>query len=475
MLDFPRRCKELDPAAQKFLLFIACNTITWQCIAGPALVLFAREIRMPESRVGLLQAIMPLCMILIIFTTSMVERMGPKRLLVAGWMARALTASLVFLMPLAMAWWGDPGGWNMLTLAILGFCVIRALSVSGWFPWLHEIVPIHQRGLYFGLEMVTFQGVTVALALILSLILQTGTGLGRFYAVYAVGIGSGIFSLALIRMIPGGEGLEIDPNRKTGPSVYAQVLTDGAFLWFCLRSASGLVCLTLVTAASMMYLRDILGMSPARAMMVNAAGGLAVALTINWWGTYLDRHGSGPGMFLALAGHSMGTALWLFLKPDSLWSQWVVWPSYMVTMAFGAAFQIGRNQGLLGRIRQEGKVAYTNLYIFIDALAMGVTPVVVGILIERHALWGYQLCFFVSCLAGLVLALPNLWALEADKLPAPYMGPLIRTTLPLRGMARAMWLSMGLYSGRVRHSPDAFPRTHPQAPILPEEGTDHGL
>ena len=41
--------QELEPAPRRFLFFIVFNVVSWQCLIGPVLVLFARKIDMPPS------------------------------------------------------------------------------------------------------------------------------------------------------------------------------------------------------------------------------------------------------------------------------------------------------------------------------------------------------------------------------------------------------------------------------------------
>ncbi|MEW6219815.1 MAG: hypothetical protein AB1634_09825, partial [Thermodesulfobacteriota bacterium] len=119
--------RRLPAASRRFLVFSSVNLISWQCIAGQAMVLFARHLGMPASWVGWLLSFLPLSMLLATGTVRLVERLGPRQLLAGGWLARNLAASLVFTMPWAQAWWGPPGAWAVLLAATLGFCVVRAL------------------------------------------------------------------------------------------------------------------------------------------------------------------------------------------------------------------------------------------------------------------------------------------------------------------------------------------------------------
>ncbi|HNT90018.1 MAG TPA: hypothetical protein PKL84_19295, partial [Candidatus Hydrogenedentes bacterium] len=121
---------ELAPPGRRFLYFNFFNVISWQCVVGPAMILFARKIGMPASWVGFLISFMPLTMILVLFTVPLVNRLGPKNVMMKGWLSRNLIMSTVFLMPLAVRFWGPRAGWYVLTGATLGFCIVRAVAVG---------------------------------------------------------------------------------------------------------------------------------------------------------------------------------------------------------------------------------------------------------------------------------------------------------------------------------------------------------
>ena len=143
---------ELDAGPRTFLCFITFNLVSWQCVVGPTLVLFARKIEMPESKVGLLMSFAPISMVLVLLTGLIVARFGPKRVMLVAWFLRNAVACSVFAMPWAMAEFGIAAAGYVLMAATLGFCLMRAVGAGGWMPWLHEIVPEKQRSSYFSAE-----------------------------------------------------------------------------------------------------------------------------------------------------------------------------------------------------------------------------------------------------------------------------------------------------------------------------------
>ena len=107
---------------------------------------------MPESLVGLLLSFLPFTSLLLLFTLPLIVRLGPKRVMLWAWFLRNVIACLIFLLPLALAGGNKKMAWAVLTISILGFCIMRAIGAGGWLPWLHEIVPVSLRSTYFSTE-----------------------------------------------------------------------------------------------------------------------------------------------------------------------------------------------------------------------------------------------------------------------------------------------------------------------------------
>lgn len=303
--------RELPRPPRLFLIFTAVNVFSWQCIAGPAMVLFARALNMPPAWVGLLLSFLPISMLLVVFTVPLVEWLGPRKLLLWTWLARNVLSLSVFLVPWAVSRWGEAGGWQVLLFATLAFSLIRAVGVGAWYPWLHEIVPRPLLGSYLSIEAAMSQVIIIALALAMALILGLGQGLGRFFLLYAAGIGAGFWSVQLIGKIPGGERVVATDFGLSGrsPSL-RQALADQEYRRFFVLAMLGTGSVMWLNAASVMYLRDMLFYSEAKIMLLLAAGGIGVACTVHFWGRAADRFGSVPAMIQLLGAHALLAFCW---------------------------------------------------------------------------------------------------------------------------------------------------------------------
>ncbi len=436
--------RELDRAPRKFLLFSAINVVSWQCIAGSVLVLFGREIGMPPSWVGFLMSFMPLSMTLVALTVPLVNRFGPRRLMLTTWLIRNLVACSVFTMPWATARWGPRAAWYVLLAATLGFCLARATGAGGWFPWLHEVVRPNQRGVYFSAETMAIHLVTVAVTFTLALILRGDPGPNRFLLVYGIGIAAGLFSLVRMARVPGGRALQdIEPTAAVVAS-YRAVFRDRAFLVFVPTAALCFSCTSWLGSSLVLYMRDALGFPSRTVMAVMTGLSAGILLTIRYWARFAEHSGSGRAMFLTLTAHSLVALACLTLWPGAPWTRYAIAPLVALSGVFGAACWMAAHRAMLNYVKSPGRVAYTNTWQVGASIVLGITPILAGLFINDWSLWGFRLCFLISGLAGLACAAACLWVVRDGAPLEISLTQLASPALPMRTLARILWVTVGL-------------------------------
>lgn len=392
---------ELDYAPRQFLFFCFFNVVSWQCLVSYVLVLFARSIDMPVRWVGFLQSFMPLSMVLAAFTVPLVTYLGPKRLMARTWLLRNLSACLVFLMPFAIARWGKEAGWYVLMAATLAFCLMRALGGGGWFAWLHEVVPENQRGAYFSAEALVCHCINIGVLLLQGLILAHNPPVSRFLLIYVIGIAAGLASLAWMYRVPGGHGIAEAHGPGEGWTAYRDALADTRFLKFVFTASLCFSILSWYGSAIILYMRDAMKITPNRILFITTASSVCILMTVRAWGRYAERHGSGPAMFQALLAHSLAILCCLTLIPGSRWGIWALAPMTVTASVFAAAFWVVTHRALLNHVQEQGRAAYTCIWTVVTALALGLTPIAVGYVVDIGGIWGFRACFFISGIGGL--------------------------------------------------------------------------
>lgn len=436
--------KELDNAPRRFLLFIAFNVVSWQCIVGPALVLFARKIEMPPAWVGFLISLMPISTLLVVFVAPLITRLGPKRIMLSAWFLRNLLACTVFLTPLAIHYGSLRWGWCILAGSTLAFCLMRALGSGGWLPWLHEVVPDGQRGIYFSTEAAITQFLNVLIMLGQAYTLRSAKTLTPFLAIYAVGISSGLVSLLWMWRVPGGEGKPVENVFKETYKTYGVALKDKSFLLFVLTAALCFSSTSWLGSASVMYMRDALRLSPRVIMELNSAASLGVLLTIRAWGRYAEHNGSGRAMFKSLTGHALAALMFLLAEPTAPHLLPILATAMVLSGIFGAAFWTATHRAMLGYMPEEHRVGYSNIWTAGTALALGLTPILAGAIIQRLGDLGFQICFLMSGLVGIICAIACRYVVcDSPDIPGA-LRDILNPVLPVRTLVRIALITLGL-------------------------------
>jgi hypothetical protein len=442
--------RELDSAPRRFLFFTAFNVVSWQCIVGPAMVLFARRIDMPATWVGFLISFMPFTTLLVVFTVPLVVRVGAKQLMLRTWLLRNLVITPVFLMPWVIRYGGNHWGWYLLLGSTLGFCVMRAIGSGGWFPWLHEVVPEEQRGLYFSTEAGSTQLINVGIILAQGLFLTGKPSVERFLVIYAVGIAAGLFSLKWMSRVPGGGGGTQTLSLWEGFAAYRIPLRDRAYLRFVITAALCFSAASWFGSAFVLFLRDILLLPERDIMLIMAAASFGVMLTIRAWGRFADHSGSGRAIHKTLTAHSLIALAFVLLEPGETWTRYALPPLTFLITIFGAAFWMAANRAMLNLVKETGRVAYTNLWSLGTALSLGITPIFVGICIHQWGLFGFHVCFIISGVSGLLCAAAVRWVVRDSGPVEVSLSDLVNPILPVRTLARIMWITLGLHeSNRI--------------------------
>ncbi|MDZ4859918.1 MAG: MFS transporter [Candidatus Hydrogenedentes bacterium] len=429
---------KLDAGPRRFLFFIVFNVISWQCIVGPALILFARSLEMQASLIGFLISFMPLSMLLVGLTVPLVNHYGPKRVMFAGWLLRNLLACAVFFIPLATTW-GLRYAQYLLVGSVLAFCVLRAMGAGGWLPWLHELVPDVQRGTYFSMEAAVTQLTSVVVALIQAALLFGEVSSWRFLMVYAIGIGAGLVSLVWMALIPGGEAASV-PSTHSSYVGYRMAFRDRSFMAFVFTASLGYASLALLLGSSLiLFMREILMFQPSVIMAVTAAGALGIFLTIAAWGRFADYAGSGSAMFWSMLGHAACAVACMLLAPTAGYTPPMLWIVFVIASVFNAAYNVAGNRAMLGYVPRDRRVLYTNIWSIGTSMAVALPPIAAGYVIDHLHETGYYACFIATGVLGAACAfLSKRYVCEAvPESTAGNPGPMDSTQRPADASADA--------------------------------------
>ena len=439
-----KKYKSLPIAPRKFLNFSALNLISWQCIVGSVLVLFGRSIDMPHTWIGILQSFLPLSMFLVLLSIPAVEKFGPRRMILTTWLLRNISATIVFLIPVAIYFGKKEMAWYFLMGSCLSFSIIRSLGVGAWYPWLHEIIPTKQLGTYFSVESVYMQSLTVLVTLGVALLLGLLHGIERFYWVYGIGITAGLFSVWYASTIPGGEKA-VQTKAKTQPfSALQHAVKDSTYRGFILKAILSLSSLTWISFTSILYLRDVLTISDQTIMICLSSGALGVTTFVQFCFKKVDQFSSQKTMALFMTVQATVGIVWCLLNPESKSAPIVAFVLVVIEAIINSGFVILASKAMMGLVPGEERAGYTSLWSAGQAVANGIPPILAGGLIGLFDLDGYHICFGISAASALIVAV--FWTrfhAEEGTVPAD-IHHIIKTQQPLRTLQRVTWLLLGV-------------------------------
>jgi len=435
---------ELDRSPRQFLLFIVFNVVSWQCIVGPALVLFARKIEMPASYVGFLISFMPCSTLLVLFTVNYINRHGPKRMMFIAWLLRNLITCTIFLTPVAIAFWGAHAGWYVVIGTTLGFCILRAIGSGGWFPWLHEVVPESQRAIYFSADASVTQVLNVVVLLVQAFVLHGDPGMYRFLAIYALGIGAGLLSLIWMARVPGGGPITHTDEEAQNHSPYRTALADRRFLAFVVTASFCFSCISWFGSSVVMYMRDALGLFPDEIMSLTVVGSMGILMTIRFWARFAEHSGSGRAMSKTLVGHSLAALACIVVLPEHRGTVYGLLFVILCSSIFGSAFWMVTHRAMLAYFKPMARAGYTAIWTAGTALSLTITPIAAGHLIDWFGLSGFHVCFLLSGLGGLACAIVCLWVVREKEGSEPSLAGMLSPAAPFKALGRIVWITLGM-------------------------------
>ncbi len=387
LVPFPR----LSVNPRKFLLFAVLNSVAWQTLVGSVLILHARALGVSPVWIGVLTSIVPFTMLLSLPAAGLVERLGPKRLMLRGWLVRYFVAIPIALTPVAARGLGREATVGLLFGSVLGFCICRGLAAVAWFPWVQELTPVRERGRYFSAELMTFQIVALGVGLLGYFVLGARTDLVPFGWICGVGLAFGFGSIPILLRIPGGAPRPTVHRRRLRIELRL-ILRDRPFVRFARWSVLGYFALFGLGPLLTLYLRDYLGMAPSRIMLLTGLSGVAVLVVCPWWGRVTDIHGSSlVQMFSGIWNAAALVLLALLPKPAPF--AWVA-AAYILNATGGAGFFIASRRGAMKRMRVRLRASFTALWVAATSTAAGVSCVLTGQLLKH----GTGTAYVGSCL-----------------------------------------------------------------------------
>jgi hypothetical protein len=167
--------------------------------AGPVFILFLDQLGLGSAQIGFLLSLIPFCGVIALFIAPLVTRFGYKRVFITFWGVRKF---VLLLTPVFLARFGAQAAFIWVAGIIFSFAICRAIAETARNPWLQEVIPDSIRGKFGAVSGMSTTMAAIFATIGASLVIGSGTGLGRFMILMAIGIGAGLLGVMAYSRAP---------------------------------------------------------------------------------------------------------------------------------------------------------------------------------------------------------------------------------------------------------------------------------
>jgi MFS family permease len=415
--------------------FAAFNPLSYQIVLGSPMILYARSLGASATVLGIVAGMMPLLVIFQIPAASHINRFGYRRFVLAGWGTRVLFIFGMALVPLA----GFLNAGNRLGLLLtLLFCfnLVRGISSCAWLPWISQLVPAELRGRYLARD-VAIQNLTSFVAFLVSAACLAGqTQSWQFTVAFGFSAVMGAASLVFLKRIPDVEIPEAVRTSKE-PVPWLEMLRYPPFRKLLRAVVAWSIAYGGLTAFTVAFLKVKGGMNEGTILLVTSISFLGGLSSLWLLGHALDRLGSKPVLSFCHAAWVAVLAGWIVLSGGVAEAHLVPVLALQFVMGLLAALvNMSNNRLAMAVAPAMGRNHFFALYSVLSNLALGLAPILWGLLIDAVGarqpewlglVWNRYTVFFAA--AALVFAASFALARRLEEPQAASLEELLREIL----------------------------------------------
>jgi MFS family permease len=439
------------------LYFSFFHALNWQVAIGAPTTLFMQQLGADSFQLGLVVSWTFLLTPVQVIATAFLPRIGFKRLVLAGWDARAWC----LLVPIGLALLAptERVPWMIYAMTLATFCysVVRAVGTGSMTTWIYQLVPSDIRGRYWATEQLMAGTAVVGALLCYAGLFAVLPVYRAFLVQYVVAFAAAWLASRHLHALPDVERPKIMNLEKIVTDTPRWITEPGLFRTYLWMSVPLFVLITPIAPFVTFYLRGATGLGNSSILMLTMLtyfGLMAANLVMR---SRMDEIGAKPFFRLSYIVHAAIAAGWvLFLVTDGRWL--ILLPVLFFLQGVASGCWISANLNYLAKILPESNRALpVSIHGAVITFLGGCSPVLWGLFLKGGT-DGTTLsvpvfiAFFTSLLVGCFVLLALL-----DSLPekAGRADPLINGTWlirPFRSMANLINLIEP--GSSTKHPPD---------------------
>lgn len=357
------------------------NAVCFQIVLGSPIVLYAKSLGASSFILGVIAGFTPVLTILQFAAARMLHRTGYRKLVLAGWGTRTLFSCIIATLPL---WPGIPDAVRLWLLlgGLFAFNALRGFASGAWLPWLTAIIPENVRGRFLSRDQAFMHlGCFVAL-IVSSWIITRQADAVRYAAVFGLGALAALVSLWFIRRVPEGHSAE-EMRRSSVPVPWLAMMKHAPFARLLVFSLLYSVVIGGLGVFTVEFLAAKEKFGENTILLLGALAFVGALAGLGLTGPWLDETGSKPWMRRALLLFELAVVGWLLLAGGLLpaWKS-VVGALNLLGGVAGAMFGVASTRIVMGSVPVMGRNHFFALYAVLSGLALGLTPMVWGAVLD---------------------------------------------------------------------------------------------
>jgi MFS family permease len=375
------------PGLHNAFLFAAFNALSFQVVVASPMVLYGKHLGASATVLGIMSGMMPLLVIFQIPAAQYVNRVGYKRFVYAGWGTRVMFIFGMSLVPLTASFLPPVTRLALLLMLLFCFNLSRGISSAAWLPWITTLVPPASRGKY----LATDAGVTNLASFISFLISAACLGpqpsSGRFALIFAFSAVMGATSLSFLKRIPDVDAPEkIHPGKHPVP--WLEMARFAPFRKLLQMAVVWSLAYGGMTTFTVAYLKVMGGLSDGTILLLTSTAFLGGLSSLWFLGSRLDALGSRPVLCFALGLWVLVSVGWMLVAGERFAPRLMLIVALQYLMGLFAALVLMSNLRLaMAVIPEMGRNHFFALYTVSTSLALALSPIAWGILIDAIGAW----------------------------------------------------------------------------------------
>lgn len=436
------------------------NAVNWQVALGTPMVLLAEALGASTFQAGLAYAFTLLMTPVQVLATALLPKLGYKRLMLAGWGARAFFLVPPIVLSLLAAHRG-PEAWmiHVLTASVFLFTLLRSLASCAWVPWLYDILPVAIRGRYFATDQVVSGLSSVGVLVACSMLFAALPAFQAFAAQYGIALFGAVVSWFALRAMPDGRRpvtLGLAEAVRRAPRITVEPGRFRAYLWLSCWAA---VATAAIAPFCAYYLSAELRLEPSDILIFTTlqyAGVVAGSFVAR---DDIDRSGPRPYFHVALALFGMIAVFWIVFLATGLGRGLL--PLVYLLLGMANAVWTSANLSYLPAVTPERDQAlHLAVHGALTSFLGGLAPVVWGVLLRgEDGATAMNVPVFLAFFGALLASVLGLvaWLRRLDISATPGLPRLELGSLLLRPHRAAVYL-VHLVDASVARDRDDPPR-----------------